>query len=318
MQPLAARTRAYFAPVDRSGSVPVPTVFDPAQSGAFSLDAPPSPWINAGWIQNFIRRSATKLVPISGGTKGAAMQQFRRSLSAEIEVDFMEWGKLQLALSAGSQQMNVLAADAGSSQRGSGGTPQAPIALLSGSTASELVVGLGAVDAFAVGELLAADVDYQQQTGYVGTGIAAAYVNSAADVQNDGNYVRRVTFNVGRVQTKTSTSLLLAQPLPGGAPAMGASVQKVTGFVDREGGSFFSEWSALFVTVSETGATIFYYYPRVQSVAPAEESGKEMDAGLDNWSLHARLLALPSTDLNDGEEVLCYRSFIPAATAALF
>jgi hypothetical protein len=318
MQPLATRTRAYFAPVDRSGASPVPVVFDPAQSAAFALDAPPAPWIDAGWVQNFTRRSTTKLIPISGGARGAAIQQFRRSLSAEIELDFMEWGKLQMALSAGSQQMNVLACDAGAGQRGSGGTPLTPVALLSGSTSTELVVGFGAVNAFATGDLVAADLDYQQQTGYVGTGIPAAYVSDPADVQNDVNYVRRVTFNVGRVRDKTETSILLAQPLPGGAPAAGASVQKVIGFVDREGGSFFSEWSALFVTPSDTGATVFYYYPRVQSMAPAEEKSSEFQDGFDAWALHARLLALPSTDLNDSEEVLCYRSLIPATTAALF
>ena len=45
--------------------------------------------------------------------------------------------------------------------------------------------------------MLAVDADYQQQTGYVGTGIAAAYVNDPADVNRDANYVRRVTFNLG-------------------------------------------------------------------------------------------------------------------------
>ena len=50
MVPVARKLRAYFAPVDRvSGN---PTVFDPAKHGAFILDAPPSPWIDLGWIEN--------------------------------------------------------------------------------------------------------------------------------------------------------------------------------------------------------------------------------------------------------------------------
>ena len=65
-------------------------------------------------------------------------------------------------------------------------------------------------------------LDYAQQIGYVGTGISAAYVSNPANVNQDANYVRRVTFNVGRVVEMTATSVMLAQPLLAGAPAAGA------------------------------------------------------------------------------------------------
>ena len=52
--PVARRMRAYFAPVNRVTQTPV--LFDPSQSGSFNLDAPPSPWIDLGWIQNFTRK----------------------------------------------------------------------------------------------------------------------------------------------------------------------------------------------------------------------------------------------------------------------
>ena len=68
-----------------------------------------------------------------------------------------------------------------------------------GITASQLVFGVGAVTDFGLGNLVAVDLDYQQQIGYVGSGISAAYVSNPAAVNNDANYVRRVTFNVGRV-----------------------------------------------------------------------------------------------------------------------
>ena len=48
-------------------------------------------------------------------------------------------------------------------------------------------------------DLVAVDVDYTGQTGYVGSGASAAYVRSAASVASDMNYIRRVTLNVGRV-----------------------------------------------------------------------------------------------------------------------
>jgi len=86
-------------------------------------------------------------------------------------------------------------------------------------------------------------------------GISAAYVSNSAAVNNDANYVRRVTFNVGRVVEQTTTSVILAQPLLAGVPATGSSAQVVSAFVDREGGSFFQEWSAMFVVEPESGRT---------------------------------------------------------------
>ena len=59
------------------------------------------------------------------------------------------------------------------------------------------------------------------------------------------------------------SSLLLAQPLLGGAPAAGVGAQKVVAFVDREGGSFFQEWSGLFVAEEDSGGRVCFYYPRL-------------------------------------------------------
>jgi hypothetical protein len=212
----------------------------------------------------------------------------------------------------------------------SGGIPAAGVAVLAGSTASELIVGAGAAAGFAVGSLLAVDVDYQQQTGYVGSGIAAAYVSSAATVNRDANYVRRVTFNVGRVASVTATSVLLAQPLLGGAPAAGASAQVVVAFVDREGGSFFQEWSALFVAEEESGGRVCFYYPRLSpntgagtasaSKGFARENAKTIVKAetLESLALRASFLALSYTDPNDGQTVLCYRSYFPAVMAEAY
>ncbi len=310
------RTRAYFAPVNRQTGTPA--VYDPSKHGAFALDAPPAPWIGLGWIDNLKRTPATSFAVLHAGAKGAPAAQVRRQLEARVEFDFRDWGKLQMALAGGSQHMNVLAADVNADAMPSGGTPPYAVAVLSGSTAQEIILGAGAVDAFAVGDLLAVDLDYQQQTGYVGSGVPGAYVKNPLDVLRDLNYVRRVTFNVGRVSVKTINSLILAQPLLAGAPPEGASAQKVVAFVDREGGSFFQEWSALFVLEEESGARVCFHYPRLQPGACAQETSSDLPASLARWSLHASFLALPHTDLNDGEQVLCYRSFFPAPQAALY
>ena len=301
-------TRAWFAPVDRVSSTP--TLFDPSRD--LASGTPPPPWVDAGWIENFRRSSDTRLPLLRAGAKSAPAAQFRAQLEARVEFDFRGWGKLQMALSGGSQHMNVLAAQEYAGGRGSGGAALSPMPVFPGSTAQRIELGVGAVDQFADGDLLAVDVDYLQQTGYVGSGIAAAYVNDPADVQRDPDYVRRVTFNVGRISGRTATAVLLAEPLPGGDPPDGAGAQKVAAFLDREGGSFFQEWSALFLFDDEAGARVCLHYPRLRPAAPAREETWEVAPPLRGLALHAAFTAFPHLDENDGEQVLCYRSFFPA------
>lgn len=328
MVPVSRRVRAYFAPVSRSTEAP--GVFDPGKYGAFALDSPPTPWMDLGWIDNFQRVSLTPTEPLRAGVRGAAAAQFRGILDARVEFDFREWGKLQMALAGGAEHMNILAADANAAAQPSGGTPLPATVVLAGSTAGEVIVGAGSVAAFSVGDVVAVDADYQQQTGYVGSGISGAYVNDPGDVNRDANYIRRVTFNVGRVAQLTATSLLLAQPLLGGAPQASWGVQKVIAFTDREGGSFFQEWSALFVAQEDSGGRICFYYPRLSPATSTRQPGANAVAGVQReqsfeiakpvaaLGLHAAFCALPHTDENDGELALCYRSYFPAAMAALY
>jgi len=336
MVPVTRQMRVYFAPVDRSTETPA--VFDPGVCGTFLLDSPPAPWLDLGWIENFQRFCDTLTDVARSGPKTLPGAQFRGPLEARVEFDFRQWGKLQMALAGGSEHMNVLATVANAAPCPSGGTPAPAVAVLPGSTASQLVLGNGVGSGFAAGGLVAVDVDYQQQSGYVGSGIAGAYVTSPAAVKQDANYVRRVTFNVGRVAEVTATALLLAQPLLAGVPA-GASAQAVVAFVDREGGSFFQEWSALFVVEQESGGRVCFYYPRLspnpgtasKSLASAANSGASGAAGtflreefltiakpLSSVLLRASFLAMPYTDPNDGQTVLCYRSYFPAAMAAAY
>jgi hypothetical protein len=326
MVPVMRQMRAYFAPVNRATETP--TIFDPGLSGVFALNSPPAPWLDLGWVENFERWYETPTDVVRSGAKGLPAAQFRGPLEARVGLDFRQWGKLQMALAGGSEHMNVLAPLSESATPApSGTTPASGVAVLAGSTASQLVLGTGVGSVFSVGCLVAVDVDYQQQTGYVGSGIAAAYVSSAAAVNQDANYIRRVTFNVGRVAELTATSVVLAQPLLGGVPAAGASAQVVIAFVDREGGSFFQEWSALFVAEQESGGRVCFYYPRL-SPSPGgagNSAGKfvredlaAIEKPLSAVSLRASFLALPFTDTNDGQTVLCYRSYFPAGMAAAY
>jgi hypothetical protein len=310
--PVTRRVRAYFAPVDRAAAAP--TIFDAAQSGAFALSMPPSPWIDLGWCSSFVRKSATTVTTLQAGTPPIAQSQIRTEIDATIALQFESWGKLQLALAAGSQQMNLLQTASGVPANGSGGTAPAATPLTSDgiSTATQLSIGASATN-FVSGDLVAVDIDYTGQTGFVGSGISAAYVQSSAAVSGDANYIRRVTLNVGRVGTVTSDTLQLTSPLPAGIPTAAMKVSPLTGFVDREGGSFFQEWSGLFVYEGEQGDRVLFHYPRLQAMQGSSEIYETITAPLQQVRLAGAFRALPVKDANDGEQVLCFRSYLPAA-----
>ena len=312
--PVTRRVRAYFAPVDRAANAPV--LFDAAQAGSFALDAAPAPWIDLGWCSAFTRTGATRVEPLRTGAPAVVQTQVRTEIEATVSLRFESWGKLQMALAAGSQQMNLLATAAGATANGSGGTAAAATPLLAGSTAISLNVGAAAA-AFNVGDLVAVDVDYTGQLGFVGSGISGACVASSAAVNGDANYVRRISLNVARVTGIASGALQLGAPLVAGAPSSSMQVSRLAGFVDREGGGWFQEWSALFVMDGEQGDRVIYHYPRLQSMQSAAESFETLAAPLERVWLAGAFRALPVKDANDGESVLCFRSYLPAAMRAI-
>ena len=311
--PVSRRMRAYFAPVDRTTGTA--TIFDPAQAGTFPLDAPPAPWVDLGWCTGFARKSGSKIAELRTGAPPVVQMQARTELEATVQVGFLQWGKLQLALTAGSEQMNLLRTAVGASANGSGGAAEAAIPLVgggAGSSATTLNVGAAAAAQFQVGTMVAVDADYSGQVGYVGAGVAAAYVVTAGGVGSDIHYVRRVTLNVGRVTGIHGGVLQLASALIAGAPAAGMQVSPLVGFVDREGGSFFQEWSGLFCMDGEQGDRVLFFYPRLQSLQSAAESVDVLSAPLERLKLQGAFRALPVRDANDGANVLCFRSYLPA------
>lgn len=315
--PVTRRVRAYFAPVNRTAQTPV--LFDPSQQGGFSLDAPPSPWVSLGFIEGFSRKAGSKATTIVSGTPASALAQVRESVNAQVSLKFLSWTKLTMALATGSQHMNLLVPATGAAGAADGAAAVPAVTILSGATATMLPMAQADAARFAAGQMVVVDVDNTGQTGYVGSPVAGAYVRtSLADV----DYVRRVSFNVALVASSGATGLTLAEPLPGGAPAVpGTSpmkAQAAVGFVDREGGSFFQEWSGLFVMEGAQGERIFYYYPRLQAIGGAAETGSLLQAKgstLERVLLTGTWRALPVTDGIDGERVVCYRSFLPAANA---
>lgn len=313
--PVARRVRAYFAPVNRAAQTPV--LFDPSQQGKFALDAPPSPWVDLGWMQNFVRKPASKSTPLLTGIPAAALEQVRETVQAQVGLEFLSWTKLTMALATGAQHMNVLAVTGDPALAADGAQAVPAVTPQSGSTSTTIALAAADAAKFTAGSIVAVDVDYTGQTGFVGSPVAGAYVRQAL---TDVDYIRRVTFNVALVAQVNANGLTLAEPLPGGAPATGAKVQALTGFVDREGGSFYQEWSALFVMQGSQGERIFFHYPRLQAMSSGAEealaplNGKNQN-GQSRVMLKGQFMALPVTDALDGERVVCYRSFLPAPNA---
>lgn len=307
MAPRVKRVRAYFAPVNRAAGQA--TIFDAAQSGGFGLDAPPAPWVDLGWIAGFKRVSGTKVGAVKSGAPLTTQVQVRSEVEATVAFSFESWGKLQLSLAAGTQQMNLLRVQSGAAAAGSGGTAVSAVALAAGSTASVLQMSASDAASFSVGEWVAVDVDYAGATGFVGSGVSGAYVKTAL---SDVDYVRRVTLNVGRIAAISNGAVTLEASLPAGAPAGGMKASGVVGFCDREGSSFFQEWSAVFVAEGQQGERVVWHYPRLQAMSGVAEAGVAAAGGYEAMRLAAAFRALPVKDAVDGESVVCFRSFVAA------
>ncbi|HUK73913.1 MAG TPA: hypothetical protein VLV47_00395 [Candidatus Bathyarchaeia archaeon] len=314
MAPAARAVRAYAAPVNRVTGATI--AFDPATMGNFELNAPPQPWIDLGWVEKFQRTAATKYEALRTGPNSNLTVQYRMQPEARVEFELLTWGKVQLALSSGTQQMNVLAEQTGGPPLPSGGMPVPSSPVQNGSTPTQIVLTSDQLALYNVGDIVAVDVDYNGQTGYLGAWAPGSYLSSPLSGPAYLDLVRRVTFNVSRVCAISNGALQLAEPLLS-PPTAGMGVQKVVAFVDREGSSFFQEWSCLFIVAPDSGGRSCFYYPRLQPAAGAAETQQEFASPLFSHQLHVSLRALPTTDTNDNETVLCYRSYFPATNAAV-
>jgi len=265
--------------------------------------------VDLGWIDGFVRKCGTKVVPLRSGAPAVTQMQVRTEIEATVSFGFESWGKAQLALASGTQQMNLLKVASGATAEGSGGKAVEAVVFGGGSTATVLQVGAAGAAAFAVGELVAVDVDYAATTGFVGSGLSGAYVRSAL---SDVDYVRRVTLNVGRIASinVTTGALTLEAPLLAGVPTAAMKVSGVVGFCDREGSSFFQEWSGLFVGEGQQGERVVWFYPRLQAAAGVAEDVVATLGGLQKARLAGEFRALPVVDPVDGETVVCFRSYV--------
>lgn len=310
--PIATPVQMFVAAVD---PVAGPKVFDPSRMGRFAISSPPAGWYALGALTALERQDTGEFAEVWSGAPATLSARGRSRSGAALRCGFANWSKLALALSSGSQQMNLLRTAAAFTPANSGGTGEST-PVLGGST--DTVLRVSAAFAVSAGDRVVVDVDYAGQVGAVGSPIAGARISDPARVNNDAQYVRRVSFNVGVVASVATDArppvqvLTLAQPLPAGVPAGAMQVSVVLGFADRVGGTFLSEWSVLLLADGVAGERVLLHYPRVQTAGGQSEQRAALAAGLERWRLEASLVALPVRDGNDGDAVLCYRSFLPA------
>ena len=204
MAPASRVVRAYAAPVDRANGIIA--AFDPASPRGFNLDAPPWPWLDLGAVENFKRTAATQYDALRSGPAANIAAQYRAQPEARVEFDALSWGKVQMALSGGTQQMNVLAEEPGRLPAPSGAMAQPGSPVQGGSTTTEVFLTADQLACYNVGDVIAVDVDYDGETGYLGSGAPGTYLGTPLTGAMYLDLVRRITFNVARICGKTANS----------------------------------------------------------------------------------------------------------------
>ena len=67
----------------------------------------------------------------------------------------------------------------------------------------------------------------------------------------------------------------------------------------------------------EQGDRVIYHYPRLQTMQGSAESIEALASPLEQVRLAGAFRALPVKDANDGEMVLCFRSYLPGTMQAV-
>ena len=222
-----------------------------------------------------------------------------------------------MALATGSQHMNLLApasgATAGSRWRaGSAGGRcrrvgrRAHRLLLAATRCREI---RGRVDRCGGCGLHRAD-------GFVGSPVAGAYVRQAL---TDVDYIRRVTFNVALVSQVSCDGTYACRAIAGRRAGGGRQAAGGHGICGPRRRQLLSGVVGTVCHARQPGGT------NLLSLSAA--AGDERRGGSDRCrsmrrterafarAAKGQFLALPVTDPLDGERVVCYRSFLPAANA---
>lgn len=338
--------RGFFAPFNASLAITTPntslgpTIIDLQVQGPFVDTALPANMVDLGWINGFKITPSSKVGMIRSGYRGAVRAMYRGQVGESFEFKFREMSRLAFKIATGCEVFNLLSnAGAVASTIGplsSSGASAVPLGV-SGYVASSNVAGFVGQPAlylpassgsfFAVGNYIVADDDYTNQTGQVGAAGIPVFQGAVTDV----DFIRKTSDFVARIVAKAVSGgqdvLILNRPFVGGGnaatgtPNYGpvaatAKVQVIKGYVAREGGTYITEWSALFLMQTVDGSQIAIYYPHVAPnqfkdiAAYAPENIGTTD--LTGYELDTVMEALAFDDPLDGETVVRYSAYYPA------
>lgn len=340
--------RAYFAPFNQqqavtSNSTSVgPTIYDLQVTGQW-IDGTgqPAGWFDLGYVKNFKFTPGSKTGNVMTGYRGAIRAKYRAETSEKLSVLFMEQTRTVMRLATGTQVFNLLKSTASASLVGPlsssgvaavamGASGYMPSSTVAGASFGlpTLFVPAGSGANFPAGTYIVCDQDYNNTTyGFVGDAGANVFKGAVTDV----DFIRKTSDYVACVQQVIPTivsgqdGLVLTEAFMGGGnsapgatattyPQPGAKVQAITGYASREGGTYISEWSAIFVLQTVEGSQYLWYYPRL---APDQFQGftdenLQNATSLQTSGVNASFDSLAFDDPEDGETVVAYRAYYPA------
>jgi hypothetical protein len=346
--------RAFFAPFNATLAITQtqtnkgPVILDLQVQGPFNDQSLPTNYTDLGWINGLKINPASKIGMVRAGYRGAVRALYRGQVGESCEFKFREMSRMAMKIASGCEVFNLMSnSNAVASTLGpfsSSGIAAVPIGS-SGYNSAYTNAGLALAAApvlflpassgsfFTAGNYIVADQDYSNtQFGQVGDAGIPVFQNAVTDVdftRKTSDYVARVVSVIASTAAGNATGqdiLVLDQKFVGGGnstgtpnygPTAGAKVQTIKGYATREGGTYITEWSALFLMQTIDNSQIALYYPHL-----APNSFK----GWDNWALEnagttdltgyemdAVFEALAFDDPLDGETVVRYSAYYPAA-----
>jgi hypothetical protein len=251
-----------------------------------------------------------------------------------FELKFREYGRMQYRLATGTNVINLLAASGlvGGTvgPLSASGAPTINVTAYSPGPPATLTLASAPISAqIGIGSYIVADQDYVAGTfgiqGDAGVPIFQGAVTDVDYIRKNSDYVAQVTGIAGNILT-------LDQPFIGGGsgnpspnfnPLTGqftsftnpqVRCEAIKGFSAREGGTYISEWSGLFLCNTIDGAQLVIYYPHISALQlndhanpwTIENIGTTDEGGMD---IDAKFTALAFDDPLDGETVVAYKAY---------
>jgi hypothetical protein len=343
--------RAFFAPfnaalaITQSNSTYGPSILDLQVQGPFNDQSLPPNWYDLGWINGFKLTPASKIGSVRSGYRGAVRAQYRGMVGETFEFSFRESSRMAWKIATGCEIFNLLSnptavASTLGPLNSSGATAVALAAsgyqaayVYQGNATPVLFVAAGAGAQFSGGQYIVCDDDYVAGTGGL---IGAAGIPTFANAVTDVDFIRKTSDFVARIVSVVPTivagmdGLILNMPFVGGGnnpnvssgvgnlgPDSAAKIQVIKGYVAREGGSYITEWSALFLMETIDISQIAIYYPHVAPSQFKDIAAWQLEnAGttdLTGYQLDSVMEALAFDDPLDGETVVRYSAYYPNA-----